>query len=136
MVGLYPGTFDLCHAGHVLSFEEAKGACDRLIVALQHDPSVDRDDKKSPIMSIDERRIILAAIRHIDEVVEYGTEADLVGLVRRLKPDVYFAGADWKEKRFSAQDACEELGIRVRYLSRNHHYSSSELRARIARKGA
>ncbi len=130
-IGFFPGSFDLCHAGHVLAFREARAHCGKLIVGLQVDPSVDRADKNKPVMSAEERRIILQGIRYVDEIREYATEADLVEIVRELEPDVYFIGEDWKGKEFSAKAACEELGMRVHYLARSHSYSSSGLRKKI-----
>ncbi|MDO8582383.1 MAG: adenylyltransferase/cytidyltransferase family protein [bacterium] len=130
-IGFFPGSFDLCHAGHVLSFKEARENCGKLIVGLQVDPSVDRPDKNKPIMSVEERQIILQGVRYIDEIKEYRTEADLVLLVRELKPDVYYIGEDWRGRDFSAKAVCEELGIRVHYLDRNHSYSSSGLRQKV-----
>ncbi len=131
MIGFYPGTFDLCHAGHILSFEEARANCDILIAGLQSNPNIDRKDKNIPIMGMDERRIILKGIRYIDEIREYDTESQLIDLVRKLKPDIYFIGQDWKGKEFSCKKLCEEISIAVHYLSRNHSYSSAELRQRI-----
>ncbi len=131
MKGFFPGSFDLCHAGHILSFKEARAHCDELIVGLQSNPHLDRPDKNVPIMSMDERRIILEGVRYIDVIREYDTESELVELVRGLKPDVYFIGEDWKGKEFSCKKTCEELGITVHYLSRSHPYSTTELRKRI-----
>ncbi len=51
--GITFGAFDLFHAGHVLMLEEAKTVCDYLIVALQTDPSLDRDTKNTPVQSIE-----------------------------------------------------------------------------------
>ncbi len=130
-IGFFPGSFDLCHAGHVLGFTEARKNCDKLIVGLQRDPSIDRTDKNKPIMSIKERKIILRGIRHIDTIQDYNTELDLIKMVRTLKPHVYFIGEDWKGKNFSAKKACAELGIRIHYLTRNHSFSSSSLRKKI-----
>src|ERR1700691_4529905 len=85
-VGFTAGAFDLCHAGHMLMFEEAKGVCDHLIVGLHSDPSLDRPDSKNkPIMSVEERKIILNAIRWIDEIVVYDTEADLLNILTENK---------------------------------------------------
>ena len=47
--GITFGAFDLFHAGHVLMLKEAKTVCDYLIVALQTDPSLDRDTKNTPV---------------------------------------------------------------------------------------
>ena len=55
--GITFGAFDLFHAGHVLMLKEAKTVCDYLIVALQTDPSLDRDTKNVPVQSIEEREI-------------------------------------------------------------------------------
>ena len=132
IVGFFAGTFDLCHAGHTLSFKEARAHCDTLVAGLQTNPNIDRPNKNIPIMSMDERRIILAGVRYIDAIREYDTEKDLIELVRDLKPDIYFIGEDWKGKVFSCKAVCEEMGIAVHYLSRNHPYSTSELRKRIA----
>ena len=62
-VGITAGAFDLCHAGHILVFKECKTVCGYLIVALQSDPSIDRPEKNKPVMSLEEREIILGAIK-------------------------------------------------------------------------
>ena len=41
-VGIVASCFDLFHAGHILMLTEAKENCDRLVVALQSDPTIDR----------------------------------------------------------------------------------------------
>ena len=37
--GITFGSFDLCHYGHALMFEECKQYCDYLIVGVQSDPT-------------------------------------------------------------------------------------------------
>jgi len=127
IVGFTCGTFDLTHAGHYLMFEECKGQCDSLIVGLQHDPSVDRPHKNKPIQTLRERKIQLGACKHIDKIILYRTEKDLMRLLKKLKPDVRFIGADWKGRRFTG----EELPIKILFNTRNHSYSSTNLRKRI-----
>ncbi|MSR73732.1 MAG: glycerol-3-phosphate cytidylyltransferase [Candidatus Pacebacteria bacterium] len=130
-IGFMPGSWDLCHAGHILGFKEARAHCDKLIVGLQVDPSVDRKDKNKPIMSVEERRIILEGIRYIDEIVEYKTESDNADLVKKIKPDIYFMGADWKGRDSWHIHFMDVLGISIHYLKRDHDYSSSNLRKKI-----
>lgn len=127
IVGFTCGSFDLLHAGHVLMLEEAKRHCDRLVVGLQADPTIDRPDKNKPIMSLEERAAVLRAIKWVDDVCIYNTESDLLELLTTLKPDVRIIGADWKGKQFTGF----ELPIRVVFNSRNHSYSSSSLRERV-----
>lgn len=126
-VGFTCGSFDLLHAGHVTMLKEARSVCDRLVVGLQTDPSIDRPEKNIPIQDLDERYIQLEAIRYVDEIVIYETESDLVNLLVELNPDIRILGADHEGKNFTGK----ELPIEVYFNSRNHGYSSSELRKRV-----
>ena len=42
ILGFTAGNFDLLHPGYIITFEEAKRHCDRLLVFLQIDPSAHR----------------------------------------------------------------------------------------------
>jgi glycerol-3-phosphate cytidylyltransferase len=126
-VGFTCGSFDLLHAGHIMMLEEAKSYCDYLIVAIQSDPTLDRESKNKPVQSYEERIIMLKAIRYVDEITYYDTENDLYELLKRIKPDVRIVGADWQGKQYTGYD----LDIPVIFNSRNHGYSSSELRRRV-----
>lgn len=125
--GFTCGSFDLLHAGHAMMLEEAKLYCDYLIVAIQSDPSLDRESKNKPVQSYEERITMLKAIRYVDEVTYYDTEHDLYELLKRIKPDVRIIGVDWKGKEYTGHD----LPIEVVFNSRNHGYSSSDLRRRV-----
>jgi glycerol-3-phosphate cytidylyltransferase len=129
-VGITAGAFDLCHAGHLLMFEEAKEQCDHLIVALHSDPTIDRPGTKNkPIMSLEERITILRGVKYIDEVVSYDTEQDLYNMLKdnALGIDVRILGIEYKGQPFTGHD----LPIPVYFNSRDHGYSSTELRNRI-----
>ena len=67
-IGFTCSCFDLLHAGHILMLKDAKDQCDKLIVGLQTDPSVDRKEKNKPIQSLEERKIQLKAVKYIDEI--------------------------------------------------------------------
>lgn len=128
-VGFTAGAFDLCHAGHVLMFQEAREQCDYLIVGLQSDPALDRPTKNRPIMSLEERMIILKGIRYIDEVVTYNTEADLLKIFTEntLGIDVRILGVEYKEKEYTGRG----LPLAVYYNTRDHGFSTTELRSRV-----
>lgn len=130
-VGFTAGAFDLCHAGHMMMFEEAKSQCDHLIVGLHSDPTLDRPDTKNrPVMSIEERLIILRNIRHIDEIIVYHTEQDLYDILRNNQHgiDVRVLGVEYKGKPFTGHDI---EGMEVYFNTRDHGYSSTELRNRV-----
>ncbi len=128
-IGFTCGAFDLVHAGHVLMFNECKDYCDFLIVGLQEDPSIDREEKNKPIMSLAERMTILESNRNIDKIITYKTEKDLYEYLSNNENliDIRFIGEDWKGKQYTGHD----LPIYVQFNSREHGYSSSELRKRI-----
>jgi glycerol-3-phosphate cytidylyltransferase len=127
-VGIVASCFDLFHAGHILMLMEAKKECDRLVVALQSDPTTDRPEKNKPIQGLSERYIQLEACKYVDQIVPYDTEADLYNLLAGYDWDVRFLGMDyWDRNDFTGSD----LDIPIHYCARKHNYSSSGLRERI-----
>lgn len=132
-VGITFSTFDLFHAGHVAMLSEAKNHCDYLIAALQTDPTIDRPDTKNPpIQSIVERQIQVSTNRNVDEVVVYQTEKDLEDLLLILPVDVRILGIEYADKEFTGKDICVKRGIEIIYNGRDHSFSSSSLRRRVA----
>lgn len=128
IVGVTAGAFDLLHAGHIKLLEDAKSQCTHLIVLLQSDPSIDRPQKNKPIQSLDERLIQLEAVKFVDQVLVYDTEAQLYQLLENLKPDIRIQGNDWDGKSFTGQD----LNIPIYYHDRlSHTFSSTDLRMRV-----
>tara|TARA_R100001440_G_scaffold75559_1_gene103102 strand:- start:2381 stop:2791 length:411 start_codon:yes stop_codon:yes gene_type:complete len=128
--GITAGTFDLLHAGHVAMFEEAKSVCDHLTVAIQIDPSLDRSEKNSPVQTIVERQIQVKAIRWVDDVIVYSRERDLEDIFVVLPLDIRIIGEEYKDKEFTAKEICKRRGIKIHYNTRQHSFSSSELRNR------
>ena len=68
-IGFTCGCFYLLHAWHIVMLKEAKENCDYLIVGLQTDHSIDRQDKNKPVQSVFERYIQLRAVKYIDEII-------------------------------------------------------------------
>jgi glycerol-3-phosphate cytidylyltransferase len=127
IVGITFGSFDLCHYGHVLMFEECKQYCDYLIVGVQSDPSIDRAEKNSPIQSHKERLGLVGSIKFVDEVRPYTTESSLIDLLKEINPDVRILGDDHRNTKITG----DELDIKCIFNSRDHGYSTSELRKRV-----
>jgi glycerol-3-phosphate cytidylyltransferase len=132
-IGITFSTFDLLHAGHVAMLAEAKNHCDYLIAGLQTDPTIDRPGSKNPpVQSIVERQIQLSACRFVDEVVVYSTEKDLEDILLTLPIDVRILGVEYEHKDFTGRDICLGRGIEIVYNGRDHSFSSSSLRKRVA----
>lgn len=130
--GIVASSFDLLHSGHIMMLREAKTKCDHLICALQIDPSVDRDEKNSPIQTIVERYTQLSAVKYVDEILVYQTEKDLEDILELYPIDVRILGEEYKDKDFTGREICKRLGIYIYFNKRNHRFSSSGLRKRVA----
>jgi len=132
-IGITFSQFDMLHAGHIAMLSEAKNHCDYLIAGLQTDASRDRPDSKNPpVQSIVERQIQLAATRYVDEIVIYETEKDLVDLLLILPVDVRILGVEYEHKDFTGKQECINRGIELIFNGRDHSFSSSSLRKRVA----
>jgi glycerol-3-phosphate cytidylyltransferase len=132
-IGITFSTFDMLHAGHIAMLSEAKNHCDYLIAGLQTDPTIDRPDSKNPpVQSIVERQIQLSATRFVDEIVVYQTEQDLIDLLLILPVDVRILGVEYENKDFTGKKECWDREIELVYNGRDHSFSSSSLRKRVA----
>ena len=131
-VGITASTFDLLHAGHIAMLREAKSQCDYLICALQVDPTFDRKEKNAPVQSIVERQAQLAAVKYVDEVLIYCTEADLIDIINMYPINVRILGEEYRLKDFTGKDECKKRGIDLYFNKRDHRFSSSDLRKRVA----
>jgi len=125
--GFIAGTFDVLHPGYITMFEQAKKHCNFLIIGLQTDPTIERPNKMAPVLSYWDRFKLLSAIRYVDQVYPYTTEAELDALLVSLKPDVRFLGDDYKNKQHTA----EYLNTEVIYIGRSHGWSATKFKELI-----
>ena len=117
--------WDLVHPGHVRALKEAASKCDYLIVGLQADPTVDRKNKSKPVLTLKERYEVLEALKFVDWIWVYRREQELKDFDENQRIDVRFMGADHKgDKKYPTK-------AKIVYISRNHKYSSTELKNRI-----
>jgi len=125
--GIISGVWDLCHAGHILAFKEAKKHCDYLVVLLNVDPHGYKPGKSKPIETLVERLIRLEGCKYVDKVIPYYSEEESLELIKKEKPDVRFLGDDWKGREYGGFD----FNIKTIFINRDHGFSSSNLRERI-----
>jgi len=129
--GFIASTFDIMHPGYVLMLKECKDNCNYLVVGLHENPVWERQEKNSPIMSLNERFLVLKSIRYIDEIAPYSNESELTNLLSFYNPDIRFLGSDYNtpemKKKITGRLSCKE----IYYISRFHDYSSSGIRTKI-----
>lgn len=128
--GFACGVFDLYHPGHVLMLQECKKYCDHLTVALNTAEDFDQKinpGKRKPLFSVAERKMVLASVRFVDEVIEYNSEDRLTQIMREGDFQIRFLGDDYKGRPITAPDAIQK----IHYLDRNHGYSTTSILDRI-----
>lgn len=131
ITGFTCGAFDLLHAGHVVMLDQCKQQCDKLIVGLHTDPTIDRPQKNKPVQSIYERYVQLRSCSSVDDIIPYDTEKDLVNILSIEDIDKRFLGEEYKYSDITGAEICNIKGTEIVFLERKHSFSSSELRKRI-----
>lgn len=132
IVGFTCSTFDLFHAGHIIMLKEAKQQCDYLIVGLQTDPTIDRPDTKNkPVQSMFERFVQLQACKYVDEIIPYSTEKELVDIFLSYPINVRILGNEYEHREFTGRQECIDRGIKFYFNTREHSFSTTELRQRV-----
>ena len=128
-IGVIAGNFDVIHPGYIYMFDECKNYCDTLLLLLHDDPSVERPEKIKPILSLNERTMILNSLKQIDQIITYKTESDLYEILMNKKIDVRFLGDDYRDKSFTGDD----LDIPIHYLDRSHGWSTTKFKKLISK---
>lgn len=125
--GVVFGCWDLLHAGHMLFLRGCMDSCEKLIIGLHTDPSIERTIKNAPVQTLFERYLQLDLFRRDDDqIIPYDIEADITDIIQSYDINVRFLGSDYEDTEFTAKQL-----LPVVYIPRDHTFSSSELRARI-----
>ncbi|HTI02950.1 MAG TPA: PfkB family carbohydrate kinase [Acidisoma sp.] len=100
-VGFTHGRFERLHHGHVHLLEQARGACDRLIVAIEGDANPTRR-RRHPRAAAD-RAADLAALPAVDLVCVIEEESP-IDMILALRPDLLVKGSDHVEAEIIGAD--------------------------------
>jgi len=125
--GIIGGAFDLIHPGYARMFKQCKQYCNHLTVALHENPSLERPKKLPPVHSIEERKEVLQAIKYIDDIVVYQLENTFLSYLSDY--DIRFLGDDYNDGSYTGKD----LEIKIVFISRDHDYSTTELKRKIVK---
>lgn len=91
------GCFDVIHAGHIDMLKYARSLGQYLVVGLDTDERV-RSSKgpTRPINTLKHRIKVMDAIRWVDEVVEFGSDAELIASIRASNASTIVVGEEYK----------------------------------------
>jgi glycerol-3-phosphate cytidylyltransferase len=136
------GTFDMLHVGHLELFRwcrlYAEGG--KVVVAVNPDSFVQEYKGHQPIIPYQQRREMVEVCRNVDVAVKNAYGSDAAITIAVIDPDLIVVGDDWKGKDYLGQlgvteDWLAARGIRVVYVPRTRHQSSTALRGFVQPRG-
>lgn len=118
------GTFDLIHPGHLKLLNFAKSCGDYLLVAIDDDARVSslKGDTR-PINCLYNRISVIQNFRAVDEVVSFGSDQELINLIKEYKPHAIIVGSDYKDKTVIGSNFADN----VIFFERIEQYSSTKI---------
>jgi D-beta-D-heptose 7-phosphate kinase/D-beta-D-heptose 1-phosphate adenosyltransferase len=108
------GCFDLLHPGHTEYLARARTYADALMVGLNTDASVRRQNKgpARPINPLADRIDVLAALEAVDYILPFDDDTPLE-VIRAITPQVLVKGEDWRDRGVVGADWVEAHGGQV-----------------------
>ena len=125
------GGFDPIHSGHISCFQESKNYANTLVVIVNGDSFL-KEKKGKSFMSLEQRCMIVRAIKNVDFVIPFEIENDstVIKALEKIKPDFFTKGGDRYDKKTIAEwDICEKLNIKIITNVGNETSSSNYLNA-------
>ena len=135
-IGFTNGCFDLLHPGHIKVLAGARAACDRLVVGLNGDASVNRlKGADRPVQNINARAEVLAALEAVDLVVVFEEDTP-EKLIAHIRPRVLVKGGDYKRDQVVGREIVEAQGGEVILIDLIPGHSTSNMveRTRTSKK--
>ena len=130
-IGFTNGVFDLLHSGHVYSLQQARKACDKLVVAINSDASVKRlKGATRPVVSEAERAVMLSALQSVDLVVMFEDDTPYE-IIKSLVPDFLIKGMDYQGKKVVGSDIVERHGGKVILADLKPGFSTTDIIAKL-----
>jgi D-beta-D-heptose 7-phosphate kinase/D-beta-D-heptose 1-phosphate adenosyltransferase len=109
-VGFTNGHFDLLNPGHIHLLEQARAACDRLIVGVNSDASTQRlKGAPHPIQPDAARAAVLAGFAFVDQVCVFDTDTP-AAVIDAIHPDVLVKGANHEAEDVVGAERVREWG--------------------------
>ena len=122
------GCFDILHLGHVDYLEKSRSLGDRLILGLNTDSSVKRQNKgpERPINNEYSRARILASLFFVDLVVMFEEDTPY-DIISDLIPDILVKGDDYSVENIVGADVVIRNGGEVKTIPLVNGYSTTSI---------
>jgi rfaE bifunctional protein nucleotidyltransferase chain/domain len=126
------GCFDILHAGHVDYLAQAKDLGNKLVLGLNTDASVKRQNKspERPVNNEAARAMVLAALESVDAIVLFDEDTPLE-LIKHVQPDVLVKGNDYKAEDIVGYDIVTARGGKVITIPLLEGFSTTNLISKL-----
>ena len=126
------GCFDILHRGHISYLESARNLGASLVVGVNSDQSVKRQNKGSdrPINSQTDRQALLAALACVDAVIVFDEDTPLK-LIETITPNILVKGGDWKIANIVGAEYVRAKGGSVHSIEFEYDRSTTKLLDKI-----
>lgn len=122
------GTFDLMHHGHINILKRAKALGDYLVVGLSTD-EFNAIKGKAAYHSYRDRKLVLEAIKYVDEVIPEQEWGQKVEDIQSHDIDIFVMGSDWEGKFNELSAYCDVI-----YLPRTEGISTTKIKTDLLNK--
>lgn len=108
------GCFDILHPGHVEYLSKARDLGNILVLGLNTDDSVKRQNKgpDRPVNDQESRAKVLAGLGCVDAIVYFNEDTPLE-LIKKIMPDFLVKGGDWAVDKIVGHDIVTKNGGQV-----------------------
>lgn len=123
------GTFDMLHVGHLALLEHCRTLGDEVVVGVAADNVVASYKPNVPVIPLNQRQEMLAALRCVDRVRPY-YELEYVSACKALNVDVFVVGEDWGRNphNLDVESYLESKGKKVVQVLYNPRTSSTAIK--------
>lgn len=126
------GHFDILHVGHLRYLRDARAQADRLVVALNDDPSVEAlKGPGRPVVPSAERAEMLAGFEGVDYVVIFDGNTP-APLLADIQPDVHCKGTDYgTPEKVPEYEVVQAYGGRTALVGDPEDHATTDVIAKV-----
>ena len=131
-IGYVPGVFDLFHVGHLNLIRKSKEVSEYLIAGVLSDDLVMHFKGKKPVIPLEQRMEILAALKDVDEVIEVNFSNTVkMDAWKQLHYDAYFSGSDHGSEWDDEKRALQAVGSDIVFFPYTESTSSTLIKQQL-----
>tara|TARA_Y100000022_G_C13195663_1_gene350204 strand:- start:14 stop:418 length:405 start_codon:yes stop_codon:yes gene_type:complete len=118
------GCFDILHVGHLKLLHKAKRLGKNIFIGIDSDKRVKKSKGLNrPVNNQKNRLEMMKSLKIVKSVKIFGSDKDLIKMIKQIKPDFLLLGDDWKNKKIIGKDFVK----RIVFFKRIKKYSTTKI---------